>query len=71
MASIRRRRRARGDVWLVDYRDAAGLRQRLTARTKEAAENLLSEKIRERQHPACIRRTAISRSPSTRSAGSS
>src|SRR6266850_1441647 len=51
MASIRRRRRARGDVWLVDYRDAAGLRQRLTARTKEAAENLLSEKIRERQHP--------------------
>jgi hypothetical protein len=35
MASIRRRRRARADVWLVDYRDAAGVRERLTARTKE------------------------------------
>jgi len=54
MASIRRRRRARGDVWLVDYRDAAGARQRLTASTKEAAENLLAEKIRERQHPGLL-----------------
>ena len=28
----------------MDYRDASGARQRLTAPTKEAAENLLSEK---------------------------
>ena len=48
MASIRRRRRAKSDVWLVDYRDASGARQRLTAPTKEAAENLLSEKTPDR-----------------------
>ena len=54
MASIRRRRRERRDVWLVDYRDGAGVRQRLTAPTKEAAENLLAEKVRERQHPGVL-----------------
>ena len=54
MASIRRRRRARTDVWLVDYRDAAGRRHRLTAPTKEGAENLLAERIRDRQHPALL-----------------
>jgi integrase len=54
VASIRRRRRAKKDVWLVDYRDASGARQRLTAPTKDAAENLLSEKIRERQHPGAL-----------------
>ncbi len=41
MASIRRRRRARRDVWFVDYRDARGVRHRLTAPTKEAAQGLL------------------------------
>ena len=32
----------------MDYRDASGARQRLTAPTKEAAENLLSEKTPDR-----------------------
>ena len=54
MASIRRRKRAKQDVWLVDYRDAAGVRHRVTALTKEAAENLLGERIRERQHPGLL-----------------
>ena len=54
MASIRRRKRAKQDVWLVDYRDAAGGRHRVTALTKEAAENLLGERIRERQHPGLL-----------------
>jgi integrase len=54
MASIRRRPRAKKDVWLVDYRDANGARQRLTAPTREAAEVLLSEKVRERQHPGAM-----------------
>jgi len=54
MASIRRRRRARRDVWFVDYRDARGVRHRLTAPTKEAAQSLLGEKLRERQHPGLL-----------------
>src|SRR6266508_4373724 len=54
MASIRRRRRAKGDVWLVDYRDLTGRRHRITAPTKEAAENALAERIRERQHPGLL-----------------
>src|SRR5262245_10210905 len=54
MASIRRRKRARGDVWLVDYRDLAGRRHRVTAPTKEAAQNVLGERIRDRQHPASL-----------------
>ncbi len=51
MASIRRRKRAKQDVWHVDYRDATGVRRRLTAVTKAEAEDLLAEKIRERQIP--------------------
>ncbi len=47
MASIRRRRRAKRDVWCVDYRDATGARRRVTAQTREVAEDLLAEKIRE------------------------
>ena len=50
MASIRRRKRARGDVWIVDYHDVTGRRHRLTAPTKVAAEHLLAERIRDRQH---------------------
>src|SRR6202171_5968883 len=51
MASIRRRRRAKQDVWLVDYRDASGHRYRITAMTKAEAEDFLAEKIRERRLP--------------------
>jgi hypothetical protein len=51
MASIRRRRRARQDVWLVDYRDAAGARHRVTASSKQEAEDLLADKIRELRPP--------------------
>src|SRR5262245_46271563 len=54
MASVRRRRRVRRDVWFVDYRDARGVRHRLTAATKEAAQSLLGEKLRERQHPGLL-----------------
>ena len=54
MASIKRRRRVRRDVWVVNYRDAGGRRHRVTAPTKEAAEQLLAEKIRERQHPGLL-----------------
>jgi len=49
MASIRRRKRAKRDVWFVDYRDNAGMRCRITAPTRETAEDLLAEKIRERR----------------------
>ena len=35
------------DVWAVDYRDATGKRIRLTAATREDAETLLAEKIKE------------------------
>jgi integrase len=47
MASIRKRRRAKRDVWLVDFNDARGRRRRLTASTKEEAQLLLAEKLRE------------------------
>ena len=40
MASIRRRKRAKQDVWHVDYRDSAGVRRRLTAATKAEAEEM-------------------------------
>src|SRR5512146_2626164 len=35
------------DCWAVDYRDSTGKRIRLTAPTRQDAETLLSEKIRE------------------------
>ena len=47
MAAIRRRKRARRDVWVVDYRDATGVRCRVTAPSREVAEDLLAEKIRD------------------------
>jgi integrase len=52
MASIRRRKRAKRDVWCVDYRDGAGVRRRMTALTREIAEDLLAEKIRESRQAA-------------------
>lgn len=42
MTSIRRRKRARRDVWFIDYRDATGARRHLTAPTREVAEDLLA-----------------------------
>jgi integrase len=54
MASIRRRRRARGDVWLVDYRDVVGVRHRITASSKQEAEDLLANKILELRHPGAF-----------------
>ena len=47
MASIRRRRRARKDVWIVDYRDGAGVRHIETHATKEAAEDAFARLIPE------------------------
>ena len=47
MAGIWRRKRAKRDVWIVDCRDAAGVRHRLTANTREQAEGLLADKITE------------------------
>jgi integrase len=38
------------DVWVVDYRDATGFRVRLSAATRQHAEGLLAEKIRESKH---------------------
>lgn len=35
------------DVWVVDYRDAGGKRVRLMAPTRQEAESLLAEKIKE------------------------
>ena len=51
MSSIRHRKRVKRDVWLVDYRDASGARRRLTAKSKEAAELLLADKIKEAHSP--------------------
>lgn len=51
MAAIWKRRRAKKDVWIVDCRDAAGVRHRFTAPTREQAETLLAEKIKERGEP--------------------
>src|SRR5262245_19639713 len=38
------------DVWVVDYRDATGLRVRVSAATRQQAEDLLAEKITARKH---------------------
>ncbi len=43
MACIRKRR----EKWVVDYRDGAGARRWVTCETREAANAVLSEKIRE------------------------
>ena len=66
MASIYKRKRAKGQyVYLVSFRDIRGDRRRLTAKTKEEAEQLLADKIREsRAHPRRLL-IATSRSPRT------
>ena len=35
------------DIWVVDYRDATGKRVRLMAPTRQDAESLLADKIKE------------------------
>ena len=45
MAKIWKRRDR--DVWVADYRNAAGERKRLTAATRDEAEQLLAEKVQE------------------------
>jgi integrase len=47
MAKVWRRKRAKKDVWIVDYLDAAGFRHRVTRKTKQEAEDLLADKIKE------------------------
>ena len=53
MASIRKRRRARTTVWIVDYRDASGVRHWVTCATREQAEQVRAARIREtgQAHP--------------------
>jgi integrase len=45
MASIRKRKRANGDVWIVDYRDHAGIRRWITCRTRREADEVRAEKV--------------------------
>ena len=45
MASIRKRKTAHGHNYEVDYVDGAGARRRLRPQTKEAAEQLLADKL--------------------------
>ena len=45
-------KRADRDSWTVDYRDAHGHRRRLAADTREQAEQLLAEKVRESRQAA-------------------
>lgn len=44
MVSIRRRKRQKRDVFVVDYRDGAGVRRLVTCATKEEAENVAATK---------------------------
>jgi hypothetical protein len=41
-------------IWVVDYTDETGRRRRLFAATREAAENLLAEKIKESRQAAPV-----------------
>ena len=52
MAGIWRRKDR--DSWVVDYTDATGRRRRLFAATREKAEDLLSEKIKESREAAPV-----------------
>jgi integrase len=54
MASIRKRRRARTTAWIVDYRDASGVRHWVTCATREQAEQVRAARIREtgQAHPS-------------------
>ena len=48
MASIRKRRRAKGrTVWIVDYRDATGVRHWVTCATREEAEQTRADRVRD------------------------
>jgi hypothetical protein len=47
MASIGRRQRAKGDVWIVDYRAGAGVRRWETFRSRREAEDALARIIPE------------------------
>ena len=46
-----RRRKDRDNVWFVDYQDALGRRRRLTAHSQQQAEELLAQKLSDRQEP--------------------
>jgi len=47
MVSIRRRKRVKGDKYVVDYRDGAGVRRLVTCNTRTQAENVAGEKMQE------------------------
>ena len=47
-------RRKDRDVWIADFRDATGRRVRLTARTREEAEEQLAEQIKASRQPAPV-----------------
>jgi hypothetical protein len=47
VASIRKRRRARSTVWIVDYRDASGVRHWVTCATREQADQVRAARVRE------------------------
>jgi integrase len=51
---IWKRRRAKRDVWIVDYRDAAGERHRVTANTRQEAVDLEADKNHERRDPSSL-----------------
>ncbi len=42
------------DTWVVDFREATGQRVRLTARSREEAEEKLAEKIKESRKPLSL-----------------
>ncbi|WP_447979040.1 tyrosine-type recombinase/integrase [Candidatus Nitrospira bockiana] len=46
------------DVWVVDYRDATGKRIRLTASTRQDAETLMADKIKEAKEPGLLNAAA-------------
>ena len=52
MASIRKWKTAHGHNYEVDYVDGAGARRRLRPQTKEAAEQLLADKLVEARKPS-------------------
>src|SRR5215470_17236771 len=51
---VKGEKRGRPGRWLVDYRDASGVRRWATYPTKEAAEDGLAEKIKESRGPAAV-----------------
>jgi integrase len=53
MAKIWKRRDR--DTWIADYRDAGGVRRRLTAKSRQEADDLLAEKISEARKGAPVK----------------